>query len=96
MPCGLTNREIAQSCEVARSTVADYLNRAKAARVTWPEAADLTETEIEERLFPTEHVPSSVTAPAAGLPVHLQRTAPLPQGKPDADPAVAGVQGTTP
>ena len=61
--CGLSNREIAQSCDVARSTVADYLMRAKAAGVTWPEAADLTETQLDERLFPTEHVPSTVQRP---------------------------------
>lgn len=61
--CGLTNREIAQSCDVARSTVADYLKRAIAAGVRWPEAADLTETELEERLFPNEHLASSVPRP---------------------------------
>lgn len=62
--CGLSNREIAQSCEVGRTTVADYLNRARAAGLTWPAAGDLTETEIEKRLFSTEHVPSSVKRPA--------------------------------
>jgi transposase len=61
--CGLTNREIAQSCDVARSTVADYLKRAIAAGVSWPEAADLTEIELEERLFPNEHLASSVPRP---------------------------------
>ena len=29
--CGLSNRKIAVSCELARSTVADYLSRASAA-----------------------------------------------------------------
>jgi transposase len=43
--------------------VADYLKRAKAAGVNWPDAADLTETELEERLFPNEHLPSSVQRP---------------------------------
>ena len=61
--CSLSNREIAQSCDVARSTVSDYLRRAKAAGVNWPEAADLTETELEERLFPNEHLASSVQRP---------------------------------
>lgn len=61
--CGLSNRKIAQSCDVARSTVADYLMRARAAGVTWPEAADLTETQLNELLFPTEHVPSTVQRP---------------------------------
>jgi transposase len=31
--------------------------------VNWPEAADLTETELEERLFPNEHLASSVQRP---------------------------------
>ena len=61
--CGLSNREIAESCDIARSTVADYLMRARGAGVTWPEATDLTETQLEGRLFPTEHVPSTVQRP---------------------------------
>ena len=61
--CGFSNREIAQSCDISRSTVADYLKRARAAGVNWPDAADLTETELEERLFPNEHLPSSVQRP---------------------------------
>ena len=28
--------------------------------VDWPDAAELTKTELESRLFPTEHLPSSV------------------------------------
>jgi len=61
--CGLSKREIARSCNVARSTVADYLMRARAAGLSWPEAAGLTEAELEARLFPTEHLPSSVHRP---------------------------------
>lgn len=58
--CGLSNREIARSCDVARSTVGDYLMRAEAAGLSWPEAADLSDTELEARLFPPEHVPGSL------------------------------------
>jgi transposase len=61
--CGLSKREIARSCNVARSTVGDYLMRARAAGLGWPEAAELSDTELEGRLFPTEHVPSSVHRP---------------------------------
>ena len=61
--CGLSKREIAQSCNVARSTVADYLTRARAAGLIWTESAELTEAELEARLFPNEHVPSSVQRP---------------------------------
>jgi len=59
----LSNREIARSCNVARSTVGDYLRRARAAGVSWPEAAEFSDTELETRLFSTEHVPSSVRRP---------------------------------
>ena len=61
--CGLSKREIARSCNIARSTVADYLMRAMAAGLRWPESAELSETELEARLFPTEHVPSSLHRP---------------------------------
>ncbi|MDP6511185.1 MAG: IS21 family transposase [Dehalococcoidia bacterium] len=60
---GLSKRQIARSCNVSRSTVADYLMRARGAGVNWPEAAELTETQLEGRLFPTEHLSSSVYRP---------------------------------
>lgn len=60
---GLSKRQIARSCNVSRSTVADYLMRARGAGVNWPEAAELTETQLEGRLFPTEHLPISVYRP---------------------------------
>jgi transposase len=44
--------------------VADYVRRAAAAKLTWTEASLLPENQIEERLFPTEHIPSSVKRPA--------------------------------
>jgi len=37
--------------------------RARSVRVSWPEASDLSDTELEARLFPTEHVPSTVQRP---------------------------------
>lgn len=61
--CGLSKREIAQSCNVARSTVGDYLKRARAAGLRWTEAADLSDAELEARLFPNEHIHSSIHRP---------------------------------
>jgi len=61
--CGISEREIARSCSISRSTVADYIRRAAAAGLNWNEASVLTQTQLEERLFPTEHVPSSVKRP---------------------------------
>ncbi len=63
LDCGISEREIARSCQVSRSTVADYLRRAAAARLTWTEASVMTESQLEERLFPGEHVPSTVKRP---------------------------------
>ena len=57
---GISEREIARSCGIARSTVADYLMKAKAAGLGWPEAAALTDTQIEGQLFPAKRIPSSV------------------------------------
>ena len=63
LDCCVSEREISRSCQVSRSTVADYLRRAAAAKLTWSEAATLTDTQLEERLFPNEHIPSSVQRP---------------------------------
>jgi transposase len=60
---GISEREISRSCGISRSTVADYLRRAAAARLSWPEAALLSESELEGRLFPTEHIPRTVQRP---------------------------------
>ena len=61
--CGLSEREIAESCGIARSTVGDYLKRARVAGLTWPGAADLTETELEEHLFRKRYVPPTSQRP---------------------------------
>jgi transposase len=60
---GISEREISRSCQISRSTVADYIRRAAAARLTWTEASELTESKLEERLFPNEHKPSSIKRP---------------------------------
>ena len=63
--CNLSEREISRSCQISRSTVADYLMKARAAGIRWPEvAAELTDTQIEQRLFPVQRIPISVKRPA--------------------------------
>src|SRR3954452_13592467 len=49
--CGATDRAIAQSIGVARSTVALSLERAAAAGLTWPVPETLTDLVIEAMLF---------------------------------------------
>ena len=47
-----SNKQIAQSCKIARSTVREYLDRAKRAGLCWPLDPDLDDTAIETMLFP--------------------------------------------
>jgi transposase len=46
---------------ISRSTVADYFYRAEKARVGWPLPDDLTDQELEKRLFPPQQ-----TVPLSG------------------------------
>ena len=48
----LSDRQIARSCSIARSTVSDYLNRAQQAGLTWPLPEKLDDTALENLLFP--------------------------------------------
>ena len=50
--CGQTNRKIAGSCSISRSTVADYLLRAGAAGLSWPVPDELDDAILERLLFP--------------------------------------------
>jgi transposase len=45
-------RQIAQSCDIARSTVQEYLHRAQQAAVSWPLPAEMDDATLENRLFP--------------------------------------------
>lgn len=59
-----SERAIAKSCCVARSTVADYLRRVSAAGLSWPLPADLDDESLEQLLFS-----SSASVPAGQRPV---------------------------
>jgi hypothetical protein len=49
---GLSHRAIANSCGISPATVSDYLMRARAAGLSWPLPAELTEAALVARLFP--------------------------------------------
>ena len=49
--CHRSNREIAQSCGIARSTVADCLRRATDAGLTWPLPPELDDATLAARLY---------------------------------------------
>src|SRR5882762_9805338 len=48
---GLSDRAIARSTRLARSTVSDYTGRAVAAGLSWPLPEGLTDTALEALLF---------------------------------------------
>ncbi len=61
--CGLSRRQVAHSLNVSRSTVADYLYRAQQAGIGWPLPEDLTDQELERRLFPPQQAVPSLAKP---------------------------------
>ena len=48
---GLSNRQIAHSCAVSRTTVGEYLRRAEQAGIGWPLPEGLSEERLEQQLF---------------------------------------------
>ena len=49
--CRLSNRKIAKSTSIARSTVSDYIQRAKSAGLSWPLPHDMDDAQLEQVLF---------------------------------------------
>jgi DNA-binding transcriptional regulator LsrR (DeoR family) len=45
-------RQIAKSCNIARSTIQEYLHRAQLAEITWPLSPEMDDATLENRLFP--------------------------------------------
>ena len=50
--CALSGHQIAHSCQISRSTVADYLCRFEKAGLGWPLPEDLSEEDPDKKLFP--------------------------------------------
>jgi len=61
--CGFSDRKIAKSCGIARSTLAKYLRRAEAAGLSCPLPAGLDEAALEQKLFPVSPVPPTRRRP---------------------------------
>ena len=62
----LTNQDVAQSCNIARSTIRGYLARAESAGLSWPLNPDLNDGALEALMFPptTTKVPDNGGLPA--------------------------------
>lgn len=74
---GLSARQIARCCSIARSTVAEYLGRFEHSGLAWSAAAELDETTLERRLFsPPLALPASKRVPPDFAYIHreLRRT----------------------
>lgn len=52
---GLSERQIAKSCDISRSTVKEYLHRSQRAGVGWPLPSELDDAQLENLLFPLTH-----------------------------------------
>jgi transposase len=50
--CGLGDRQISNSCNVGRTTVQEYVSRARAGQLTLEKIRDMSEDVLEELLFP--------------------------------------------
>jgi transposase len=50
---GLSERQAAASCGVGKTTIREYLDRAKKAGLSWPLSEDLDEASLENLLFPS-------------------------------------------
>jgi transposase len=61
----LSNRAIARTCKVSNSTVGEYLARAEQAGLGWPLPDDLSEAELQKRLFPEKEI---ATSPIRSVP----------------------------
>ena len=59
--CGLSHRQIAKSCSIGRTTVSEYLRRAKEAGLSWPLPEGMDEASLDRLLFPS--APSAARAP---------------------------------
>jgi transposase len=62
---GLSNRQIAKSCSIRHSTVAEYVRRARGVGLSWPLPSGLDETELDRLLFAA---PSAVPLDMRGVP----------------------------
>lgn len=60
---GLSGRRVAQSLSLGRATVSEYFRRADVAGLSWPLPDDLSDTDLEHRLYPHEPGASSRDIP---------------------------------
>jgi len=58
---GCSHRQIAASCQLGIATVSDYVARARAKALSWTDVEELSDAELEARLFPKRQYASPAT-----------------------------------
>ena len=66
---GLSKRQIAVSMNIGRTSARDYIDRARRAGLGWPLPDDLTDEDLERRLFPSAAAVSPDYRPSPDWPV---------------------------
>ncbi len=61
--CHASQAEIANACRIGQATVSEYLRRARLADIKWPLPPELTEAELNQRLYPPPVVVPSDSRP---------------------------------
>jgi len=61
--CEISNRKIAKSCNIARSTVGEYLFRFQQAALSWPLPQQIDDVELEQLLYPPPPAPFASLRP---------------------------------
>ena len=69
---GLSQRDIARSCSIGRTTVRDYLSRASAAGLSWPLPPGLDDGAIDRLLFPPAPPPGARRPLPEWSEIHLE------------------------
>jgi transposase len=69
---GLTERQIAASVGVVRSTVQECLRRARQAQISWPLPSALDEAALEARLYPPRSCSEPTTPPPDFAAIHAE------------------------
>jgi len=71
--CRLSNRKIAESTSIARSTVSDYIQRVSAAGLSWPLPQDMDDAQLEKILFDqAPHTPEDQRPPLDFSQIHSE------------------------
>jgi len=71
----LSKRQVARSCNIAPSTVREYLRKAEQAGISWPLPVGMDDAALDARLFPEESAPAATTHPQPDMEyIHQELT----------------------